>query len=252
MTAPKKKRPAYAKVYNLIDSDEPAVVRYSGDPDEYYALAWSWLMDEHGLFYDHPIAVAPPQPRWFRMNAYQGDDYGWLLGFADGPGRGNWLGSYLRIVKIGCSECRCLHGRHADGCLNAGIVGLETCMLTLAPAPGFPKRTRRRAADMIHLVRMRSTGTPGPTLCGLDRFGPGTSFSMGGGYTYQGQHLRACYMCVKVARREFPGLKVNTGMREFAQLFVSDGLPVADSWATLTPDPGTPGAWALAGKGMIP
>jgi hypothetical protein len=251
MTRPRTKP---TKVYRLLDGDPDvhAVIRYSGDPDEFTALAHAWLAEkiDRSVFFDYPIAVEPPQLRWFRHNPYDGDDYSWTLGTPTGPGRGNWQGSYLKVVRIGCSQCRYLHGaHHPGGCLNANIVGLQTCQMTPG---GLEARARRKAEQMIHLVRVRgrvpgnSGGTPGPTLCDLDRFGPGVSFSMGGGATWEGMNLRACYMCVRVAQREFPNAPVTTSMREFAQLFVDQNVPVSKNWADrLTPTLGTPGAWAL-------
>lgn len=36
---------------------------------------------------------APNRAGWFRMNPYNGDEgYHWMLGYADGPGRGNFPG----------------------------------------------------------------------------------------------------------------------------------------------------------------
>lgn len=243
-----RRRAPYGKVYRLLDDDSPAIVRYSGDPDEYYALAHAWLiMNGPDLFYDHPIALGPPSLQWFRMNPYPGDDYAWTLGFPAGPGRGNWRGSYLTVVKIGCSECQYLNGtHHPGGCLNEGVTGLTTCMLTPAKSEWMQESTRRRAKQMIHLVRSRPGGTPGHTLCDIDRFGPGVSFDMGGGYTWQGVKFTACYMCVRSAKRDFPGLPVSTSMREFAQLFIDQAVPIEKTWAELAPTLGTPGAWALA------
>ncbi len=65
------------------------------------------------------------------------------------------------------------------------------------------------ADNLAHLVRGTRRGTPGPTLCGIDRFakdGPG--FSVGGGVTPNGVIFDACPGCVETARRDFPGLPV--------------------------------------------
>lgn len=66
---------------------------------------------------------------------------------------------------------------------------------------------------LIHLVRSTDRGTPGPTLCDIDRFAtdaPG--WSVRGGVDGPGMAHTPCAGCVEVARRDFPGLPVN-GMR---------------------------------------
>jgi hypothetical protein len=65
------------------------------------------------------------------------------------------------------------------------------------------------ADDLIHLVRCSRIGTPGPTLCGIDRFtkgGPG--WSVGGGVTGPNIKHTACGACVAVASSEYPGLSI--------------------------------------------
>jgi hypothetical protein len=248
---PKRPRSRSVKVYSMFDGEPGvhAIVRYSGDPDEFTALAHAWLAEniEHSVFFDYPVAVVAPELRWFRMNPYSGDDYGWSLGFPTGPGRGNWLGSYLKVVKIGCSECKYLHGaHHPGGCLNTGIVGFQTCQMSL---PGA-----RKSNEVIHLVRVRGRapgrlgGTPGPTMCGVDRHGPDVGFVMGGGTVGPDMRIRACYQCVHQAKREFPGLPVSTSFREFAQAYVDAGMTMGGTWkGRLTPTPGSPGDWAVRG-----
>lgn len=72
----------------------------------------------------------------------------------------------------------------------------------------------------VHLVRKRAGGTtPGPTLCGLDRFaddGPG--WSVGGGIHGPGITHPPCPGCATAARDQFPGLPVtgSVGAREMA------------------------------------
>lgn len=68
-----------------------------------------------------------------------------------------------------------------------------------------------RPADgyTVHLIRFTNRGTPGPTLCGIDRFakdGPG--WSVGGGMTGPGIVHTPCGRCVEVAAQEFPGLPI--------------------------------------------
>lgn len=61
----------------------------------------------------------------------------------------------------------------------------------------------------VHLVRSTNRGTPGATLCGIDRFakeGPG--WSVGGGISGGSIVHPACEGCVAAARAEFPGLPI--------------------------------------------
>lgn len=61
----------------------------------------------------------------------------------------------------------------------------------------------------LHLVRRTARGTPGPTLCGIDRFAlesPG--WSVGGGVTGPNVTHGVCSGCLNVARGEFTGLPV--------------------------------------------
>ncbi len=73
----------------------------------------------------------------------------------------------------------------------------------------------------ICLVRSTDRGTPGPTLCGLDRFArdsPG--WSVGGGVTGPGIVNERCADCEAVRRAEFPTLPIG-GM--FKGLFGGEG-----------------------------
>lgn len=78
------------------------------------------------------------------------------------------------------------------------------------------------AADQwaVHLVRRAASGgTPGPTLCGVDRFAddaPG--WSVGGGTTGPDIVHTPCPGCTDMARQEFLGLPVcgSIGGREMA------------------------------------
>lgn len=85
------------------------------------------------------------------------------------------------------------------------------------------------ADNLAHLVRGTRRGTPGPTLCGIDRFakgGPG--FSVGGGVTPHGVVFDACLGCVEAARREFPGVAV-AGMASMStRLAEALGVPAFD------------------------
>ncbi len=69
-----------------------------------------------------------------------------------------------------------------------------------------------RPADdyTVHLVRQAGRGTPGPTLCGIDRFAkdaPG--WSVGGGISGPGIVHKPCPGCAQAGREQFPGLPVS-------------------------------------------
>ncbi|ALY08900.1 hypothetical protein GALAXY_56 [Arthrobacter phage Galaxy] len=68
----------------------------------------------------------------------------------------------------------------------------------------------------IHLVRMVANGgTPGPTLCGLDRFAAGApGWSVGGGVTGAGIELKPCRGCEEVAGRDYPAAPVWTSIAD--------------------------------------
>lgn len=66
-----------------------------------------------------------------------------------------------------------------------------------------------RPADgyQAHLVRGTRRGTPGPTLCGIDRFAPDApGWSVGGGISGPNITHQPCAACVAAARAQFPGL----------------------------------------------
>jgi hypothetical protein len=70
---------------------------------------------------------------------------------------------------------------------------------------------------LVHLVRGTSRGTPGPTLCGIDRFAPDVpGWSVGGGICGPGMEHAPCGGCADVARRDFAGLPV-VGMRPLSE-----------------------------------
>lgn len=79
----------------------------------------------------------------------------------------------------------------------------------------------------VHLVRSTDRGTPGPTLCGIDRFAPdGAGWSIGGGTTGPGIKHRPCDGCVKTAQSEFPDLPVrgSIGAREIKDALAGGDL----------------------------
>lgn len=77
----------------------------------------------------------------------------------------------------------------------------------------------KSADKRIHLVRKTDNeGTPGGTLCGIDRFvkgGPG--WSVGGGISGPGVEVMACPGCEAVAERDYSAAPVWSGA--FAHLF---------------------------------
>lgn len=71
---------------------------------------------------------------------------------------------------------------------------------------------------LIHLVRSTNRGTPGPTLCDIDRFAKGSAgWSVGGGVSGPAIVLSPCEGCAEQARTTFPGLPV-TGSVGGAQM----------------------------------
>lgn len=79
-----------------------------------------------------------------------------------------------------------------------------------------------RPADgyQVHLVRSTPNGTPGPTLCGIDRFAKDSpGWSVGGGIGGSGVVHTPCPGCADFARENFPGLPVtgSVGGKEMAE-----------------------------------
>jgi len=69
----------------------------------------------------------------------------------------------------------------------------------------------------VHLVRSTARGTPGPTLCGIDRFAPGSAgWSVGGGVTPAGHVFEACPGCALVRDKQFPSLPVSGTVGAYA------------------------------------
>jgi hypothetical protein len=95
---------------------------------------------------------------------------------------------------------------------TAEVVYLETCQFAWGGL--FDSEP---ADYLIHLVRGTRQGTPGDTLCGIDRFAkdaPG--WSMGGGVDGPGMVHTPCQGCVDAARSDFAGLPV-AGMRALSE-----------------------------------
>lgn len=83
----------------------------------------------------------------------------------------------------------------------------------------------------VCLVRaLRHGGTPGPTLCGRDRFGPdGPGWSVRGGISGADVVNRACADCVLVRERDYPTLAV-AGMEALQELFAPPHLEPWSEW----------------------
>jgi hypothetical protein len=79
-------------------------------------------------------------------------------------------------------------------------------------------------SNRVHLIRGTHRGTPGPTLCGIERMqrdengkliGPG--FSVGGGIIDSRVTYECCRDCAETARRDFSGVPV-AGARPFSDV----------------------------------
>ena len=93
------------------------------------------------------------------------------------------------------------------------VVGYQACQFSWGGLlDGLP------AEHAIHLVRRTKNGTPGPTLCGIDRFakdGPG--WSMGGGFI--DPEATACEGCDRERDPSLPVVHIS-----FCHLFASQRL----------------------------
>jgi hypothetical protein len=69
----------------------------------------------------------------------------------------------------------------------------------------------------VHLVRRSVTGTPGPTLCEIERYGS-RAWSVGGGVTGPDAVHEPCSGCVVAAEARFPCIPIcpGIGAREVA------------------------------------
>lgn len=94
-----------------------------------------------------------------------------------------------------------------DPLAEAEVTGLVTLQFAWG---GLIGAKPAESPSLIHLVRSARRGSPGPTLCGIDRFGgdvPG--WSLGGGVTGPGYEHVPCPGCAAAARKQFPGLPVH-------------------------------------------
>ena len=93
------KRSPKTAIYTLVDMDPAiAIVRCAeGDRATFDSLAAMYLARD---YYDlTEYMVAEPEWRWYRMNPAPHADYSWELGTANGPGRGNWMGALVKLVR---------------------------------------------------------------------------------------------------------------------------------------------------------
>lgn len=82
----------------------------------------------------------------------------------------------------------------------------------------------------VHLVRRAKQGTPGPTLCGIDRFAKGSAgWSVGGGLTGPNIVHTPCPDCLTAAQGEFAGLPVrgSIGAKEMRAALTATSEAVA-------------------------
>lgn len=199
------------------------VVRYSGDVDEFVAVAHQFLATHRDGVYDAPMGLAPPELGWWRWVETPGGEFEKYLDAADGPGAGAWPGALIRVVQIGCSLCQRIGGTHLPGCLNENITSLVTCQFRGQATNGPTSEWWIHAVRCRRTVPGRAGGTPGPTLCDIFRFAPDApSWSLAGGTLVPGGAYKGCYRCGQVALAEFgPGITIS-GTREFAETFARD------------------------------
>lgn len=201
------------------------VVRCGGDVDEFAAAAWHFLASHPSWWTDDvPMGLLPPVFRWWRW--VPGREHN-ILTEAPGPGHGAWLGALIRVRQIGCSLCRLVGGAHLDGCLNADITGLITLQFAGGQHAVFTRPWIHAVRSRAAIPGVRLPGTPGPTLCGIERFADDTpGWALGGGLIDDRTEYFGCYLCGRVARNEFPGRAIH-GSRRLAEAFsASTGVPL--------------------------
>ena len=98
------------------------VVRYDGDPDVFTALAATWLRQE-----GYEASILPPDPRLYRWNVDPTGYHPQVLGWAERPGPGAWLGAVIEcarppgtgpVVERYCHVCDGRRGeRHGGFCV---------------------------------------------------------------------------------------------------------------------------------------
>jgi hypothetical protein len=116
------------------------------------------------------------------------------------------------------------------GVLDSTVTSLVTLQLGGGLHDALTPGGRRRID--VHLVRsVAGRGTPGPTLCGVDRFAPGVGWSLGGGVDGPSITMQPCAGCLTTAHTDFHGLAVHgLGSDVFAILKVP-ALSIRPPWA---------------------
>jgi hypothetical protein len=88
--------------YRIHDADQMVgVVRCELGAYVTWAELVTQLLDDLGYRekdVDPADQVKPPVWRWYRMNPCPSGEYAWTLGYATGPGRGNWQGAAVELL----------------------------------------------------------------------------------------------------------------------------------------------------------
>lgn len=183
----------------ILTNEDGNCILVRADGDELPAVlerASKWA-DEEGY-----VLTAPAQVRlqWIRAVPCPEREHshqGWLCD--RGPGT-TWMP---------CRKGRgAFQGVLADVTLNTDEI---VALCTLQFASGGLIGARPVDDYAVHLVRQNARqGTPGPTLCGIDRFHPDSAgWSVGGGISGPDVVRKPCPGCAGAARSEFPGLPVS-------------------------------------------
>lgn len=90
----------------------------------------------------------------------------------------------------------------------------------------------RRRID-VHLVRSTAAGTPGPTLCGVDRFAPDAPGWTFGGVSGPGYLHVPCLGCLAAAHTQFHGLKIHGLGADAFRVLQVPALSIRPPWAHL-------------------
>lgn len=118
------RRPAAA--HGLLDCEPNVAVVRCQDEDEatFYRLA-THQVELQGIDTSQ-WHVAPPEWRWFRMSPCGGNcgEHGWHIDPRTGPGRGNWRGSYVRVLRSDDDpRARDAHATTSSATANDGDMG---------------------------------------------------------------------------------------------------------------------------------
>jgi hypothetical protein len=95
-------------------------------------------------------------------------------------------------------DCHAERGRRIEALERQQTIGLATLQF-------------EDDRDTVHLVRRSVTGTPGPTLCDIERHGS-RGWSVGGGVTGPDAVHEACPGCMTAAETRFPCIPICRGI----------------------------------------